>query len=250
MQNRIAKKVVKHKVNKAMGNQKECCTGCNTQCLLGRFTILSGAVSNAVGIAVGVGSLFFLADNTLNASFTVMIIANSVSLVTFCSMLLVSFTMPNERYAPLFGFLQLAIGKATLMSFAGIQMIAAAILFLNVKGKEYAGYLILIGAGMEYVSMLLIIARSCCYADNQEKVWGGSAVTNNAQPRAVSKGSRGANTTPVSNPVKQNRDSGGDFGGNQSAYKAPTASSQPKDTGDEFGSDNPFGSPSNCESMA
>ena len=105
--------------NNSSNNSDKC------QCLLGRFTSLFGAFTNAAGIAVGIGGLAFISEMEGNTNFSIMVIANAVSLVTFSLMLLVSFTLPNERYAPLFGFLQLAAGKAILMSFAGILMIAS-----------------------------------------------------------------------------------------------------------------------------
>ena len=126
MKNRVAKAAVKHKVNKAMSNNNNSSNNSDKcQCLLGRFTSLFGAFTNAAGIAVGIGGLAFISEMEGNTNFSIMVIANAVSLVTFSLMLLVSFTLPNERYAPLFGFLQLAAGKAILMSFAGILMIAS-----------------------------------------------------------------------------------------------------------------------------
>jgi hypothetical protein len=257
MKQRVAKAAVKHKVNQMSNNNKQqkCC--CTLQCLLGQPTMTFAAITNACGAAVGIGSLAYLGEtfNAANSQFNVMIIANSLSLTTFCLMLLVAFTMKNERYAPLFGFLQLAAGKALLMSFAGILMIASGILFMTPGAKlEYAGILIFIAAGFEYGAMLLVIARSCCYDNNQDMVWGGSSSNSSG-----SGNSRGANTTPVSNPVSNNsRSSGKEFGSAGPGYEAPAAAkSQPKKASnsnqlseDAFGSDNPFGGPNVAESYA
>jgi hypothetical protein len=171
MKERAAKAVVRHQVNQKMGGGGDNSDKC--QCLLGRFTVLFGAFTSACGAGVGIGSLAFLGEKTTvptDSRNAVLYIGNSLSLTTFCLMLLVSFTMPNERYAPLFGFLQLAIGKAILMGFSSILIIGWALVFLTVQEKEYVGILIFVAAGFLIVAMFLVIARSCCYDNNQDIV--------------------------------------------------------------------------------
>jgi hypothetical protein len=171
MKERAAKAVVRHQVNQKMGGGGDNSDKC--QCLLGRFTVLFGAFTSACGAGVGIGSLAFLGEKTTvptDSRSAVLYIGNSLSLTTFCLMLLVSFTMPNERYAPLFGFLQLAIGKAILMGFSSILIIGWALVFLTVQEKEYVGILIFVAAGFLIVAMFLVIARSCCYDNNQDIV--------------------------------------------------------------------------------
>ncbi len=236
-----------------MSNGEKC------QCILGRFTIVSGVVTSALGIAVAVGSLGFLADENLaNASsFSVLLIANSLSLCGFCSMLLVAFSCPNERYAFLFGFLQFAFGKAALMSFSGILQCAAGVLFtLPGLKKEWVGVLIFISAGMQYVAMILVIARSCCYGNNPEIIKGQVA-------RAAVKhqmGSAGGGSSKSRSSTNSSRNSGAEFGNNTGSanpsYEAPAptgsaaAANDPNQISeDAFGSDNPFGAPKTCDAV-
>tara|TARA_B110000091_G_C13490271_1_gene339946 strand:+ start:59 stop:550 length:492 start_codon:yes stop_codon:yes gene_type:complete len=162
MQNRAAKAVIKHKVNQKMSGNNN--NGDKCQCVLGSFTTTFGVITNACGAGVGIGALAFLGEpttSTTDTRFALMFIGNSLSLTLFCLMLLASFALPNERYAILFGFLQLAVGKALLMAFASILMIAAGLVFMAVVGKEWIGILIFVAAGFEIAAMCLVIARSC-----------------------------------------------------------------------------------------
>jgi hypothetical protein len=161
MQNRAAKAVIKHKVNQKMSGNNN--NGDKCQCVLGSFTTTFGVITNACGAGVGIGALAFLGEPSTkwDTRFALMFIGNSLSLTLFCLMLLASFALPNERYAILFGFLQLAVGKALLMAYASILMIAAGLVFMAVPGKEWIGILIFVAAGFEIAAMCLVIARSC-----------------------------------------------------------------------------------------
>ena len=88
----------------------------------------------------------------------------ALCLATLCAMVLSyagdSTGDAQSAYAFLFGFLQFAFGKAALMSFSGILQCAAGVLFtLPGLKKEWVGVLIFISAGMQYVAMILVIAR-------------------------------------------------------------------------------------------
>jgi len=251
MQNRAAKAVIKHKVNQKMSGNNN--NGDKCQCVLGSFTTTFGVITNACGAGVGIGALAFLGEPTTSTSDTriaLMFIGNSLSLTLFCLMLLASFALPNERYAILFGFLQLAVGKALLMAFASILMIAAGLVFMSVPGKEWIGILIFVAAGFEIAAMCLVIARSCCYDNKPDMVWSGN-------PSSSSKSSNKRASRAANVPVERNNGGGGggqEFGGNSPGYSAPQAS-QPKtappvDDGAEFGSDNPFGAPERLDCVA
>ena len=118
-QNQVAKKVVKHQVNQKMSNRNNNRNNNNNnqnndnqgggqcQCILGKFTVAFGAVVNACGAGVGIGSLAFLGEKTTQASSNIalMVVGNSLSLTIFCLMLLVSFTMPKYVFIiPFFFF--------------------------------------------------------------------------------------------------------------------------------------------------
>ena len=140
------------------------------QFLLGKPTLILGAISSALGAAVGLGALGWLARDDVvgTANYSIMVISNSVSLVTFSTMLLVAFSCPNEKYASFFGFLQFAAGKAVLMSFGGILQIAAGVLFAGTQQTAWIDYLIFISAGIMYTGMILVILRACCYRTTRQ----------------------------------------------------------------------------------
>jgi hypothetical protein len=219
---------------------------CSLQFLLGKPTVMLGAVSSGLGAAVGLGGLAFLAENPVGTSgggnlYSMMIIANSLSLTTFSVMLLVAFSCPNEKYANFFGFLQFAAGKATLMSFSGIIELSFGILFAYLPEKAWVGVLIFCCAGLMYTAVIMVVLRSCCYENNQAIIMqaAASAVVSRQVKNSRSAAKTGASRQP-------SRSSGSEFGnggGRAKDYEAPPvqdAPAQAQVSEDAFGADNPF----------
>jgi hypothetical protein len=121
-------------------------------------------------------------------------------------------------------------------------MMASGLVFTTVVGKEWVGYLIFVACAFQMIAMFLVIARSCCYENNQDIVWSGNPAS-----------SKRSSSIPVDNSRdrRNNNGVGGqDFGANSPGYTAPTAKSTPTPkqesnqiNEDAFGSDNPFGAP-------
>ena len=205
------------------------------QCLLGKPTVILGAVASLLGAAVGIGGLSWLAENDLTGEtshlYTMMIISNSLSLTTFSVMLTVAFSCPNEKYANFFGFLQFAVGKGILMVFAAIIEIAFAILFAFLPGKYWVGILIYLCVGVMGLATVMVFMRSCCYENNQAIIMQARSSSSTTKSSAA----RGASHT---------RNSGSEFGGGRAKdYEAPPVPAAParnEIAEDAFGADNPF----------
>ena len=123
--------------------------------------------------------------------------------------------------------------------------------------KEWVGVMIFISAGLQYISMFLVVARSCCYGNNPQIIKGQVA-------RAAVKhqmGSAGTGSGKSRGGSSSSRNSGAEFGNNTGSanpsYEAPSPTRTAAATNDEhnqisedaFGSDNPFGSPKNCDAV-
>ena len=216
------------------------------QFLLGKPTVMLGAVASALGAAVGIGGLAYLSENPMSSEgagnlFTMMIISNSLSLTTFSVMLFFAFSCPNEKYANFFGFLQFAAGKAILMSFGGLIEISFGILFAYLPNKAWIGILIFICVGLMYLGVIMVICRSCCYENNQTIIMQAAASA--AVSRKVKKNSKSSKS---SSSRQASRPSGSEFGGSDGRakdYEAPPVQDAPAQNQiaeDAFGADNPF----------
>jgi len=219
---------------------------CSLQFLLGKPTVILGAGSSGLGVAVGLGGLAFLAENPVGSSaagnlYSMMIIANSLSLTTFSVMLLFAFSCPNEKYANFFGFLQFAAGKAILMSFSGIIEISFGILFAYLPDRAWVGILIFCCVGLMYISVIMVILRSCCYENNQQIIMQAAASAVVSRQTKSSRSAAKANSSRA--PSRSSGSEFGNSGGRAKDYEAPPvqdAPAQAEISEDAFGADNPF----------
>ena len=138
---------------------------------------------------------------------------------------------------------------------------ASALVFMSVAGKEWVGILIFVTCGFQMIALFLVIARSCCYENNQDIVWSGNPASSSDSNN--SRSNKRSSNVPVDNSRGRSNNNGGGgqaFGANSPGYTAPAAKSTPAPkqeasasnqiNEDAFGSDNPFGAPGGVESFA